>query len=262
MIIIKIGGSALTVKDADKPTLDEENLERIAGELSAYNDDMIIVHGAGSYGHIYAKKYGIGDVISNVNDHLYKLEGVCRTQASVQLLNYMVCEKLQEKGIPAIGMKPSAYMTTNNKRIDMCDTGLIRKYLDNGFVPVLYGDAVLDNNDYMKYAIISGDQIITYLAEDLNADRVILSSDVDGIYTDNPKTNPDAELLEVVTRDTDLKTTENENQADVTGGMYGKIRELLDLADHGIESLIINADKPGNIRLAVSGQKVKGTLIK
>ena len=174
----------------------------------------------------------------------------------------MVCEKLQEKGIPAIGMKPSAYMTTNNKRIDMCDTGLIRKYLDNGFVPVLYGDAVLDNNDYMKYAIISGDQIITYLAEDLNADRVILSSDVDGIYTDNPKTNPDAELLEVVTRDTDLKTTENENQADVTGGMYGKIRELLDLADHGIESLIINADKPGNIRLAVSGQKVKGTLIK
>ncbi len=262
MIIIKIGGSALTVKDADKPTLDEDNLERIAGELSAYNDDMIIVHGAGSYGHIYAKKYGIGDVISNVNDHLYKLEGVCRTQASVQLLNYIVCEKLQEKGIPAIGMKPSAYMTTNNKRIDMCDTGLIRKYLDNGFVPVLYGDAVLDNNDYMKYAIISGDQIITYLAEDLNADRVILSSDVDGIYTDNPKTNPDAELLEVVTRDTDLKTTENENQADVTGGMYGKIRELLDLADHGIESLIINADKPGNIRLAVSGQKVKGTLIK
>ena len=262
MIIIKIGGSALTVKDADKPTLDEDNLERIAGELSAYNDDMIIVHGAGSYGHIYAKKYGIGDVISNVNDHLYKLEGVCRTQASVQLLNYMVCEKLQEKGIPAIGMKPSAYMTTNNKRIDMCDTGLIRKYLDNGFVPVLYGDAVLDNNDYMKYAIISGDQIITYLAEDLNADRVILSSDVDGIYTDNPKTNPDAELLEVVTRDTDLKTTENENQADVTGGMYGKIWELLDLADHGIESLIINADKPGNIRLAVSGQKVKGTLIK
>ncbi|MDY2744969.1 MAG: isopentenyl phosphate kinase [Methanosphaera sp.] len=262
MIIIKIGGSALTVKDADKPTLDEDNLERIAGELSAYNDDMIIVHGAGSYGHIYAKKYGIGDVISNVNDHLYKLEGVCRTQASVQLLNYMVCEKLQEKGIPAIGMKPSAYMTTNNKRIDICDTGLIRKYLDNGFVPVLYGDAVLDNNDYMKYAIISGDQIITYLAEDLNADRVILSSDVDGIYTDNPKTNPDAELLEVVTRDTDLKTTENENQADVTGGMYGKIRELLDLADHGIESLIINADKPGNIRLAVSGQKVKGTLIK
>lgn len=262
MIIIKIGGSALTVKDADKPTLDEDNLERIAGELSAYNDDMIIVHGAGSYGHIYAKKYGIGDVISNVNDHLYKLEGVCRTQASVQLLNYMVCEKLQEKGIPAIGMKPSAYMTTNNKRIDMCDTGLIRKYLDNGFVPVLYGDAVLDNNDYMKYAIISGDQIITYLAEDLNADRVILSSDVDGIYTDNPKTNPDAELLEVVTRDTDLKTIENENQADVTGGMYGKIRELLDLAGHGIESLIINADKPGNIRLAVSGQKVKGTLIK
>ena len=87
MIILKIGGSAITKKDAQEPTIDEVNLDRIAQEVSAYNDDMVIVHGAGSYGHIYAKKFGIGDVISNVNDHLYKLEGVCRTQASVQLFN-------------------------------------------------------------------------------------------------------------------------------------------------------------------------------
>lgn len=262
MIILKIGGSALTVKDASKPTIDEVNLNRIAKEVSAYNDDMIIVHGAGSYGHIHAKKFGIGDVISNVNDHLYKLEGVCRTQASVQLLNYMVCEKLHENGVPAIGMKPSAFIETNNKRIAVCDTTLIKKYVDNGFVPVLYGDAVLDQNDYFKYAIISGDQIITYLALKLKANRVILSSDVDGIYTDNPKISPDAKLIDIVTKDTKLLLTDNDNQADVTGGMSGKINELLELASKGIQSQIINAQTPGNIELAVSGQEVKGTVIK
>ena len=262
MIILKLGGSALTIKDADKPTIDEINLDRIAQEISYYNDDMIIVHGAGSYGHIHAKKYAIGEKITNTEEKLFKIEGLSHTQASVQLLNYIVVKKLQEKGIPAIGIKPSSFIMTENKRISLCDTTIVQRYVDEGFVPVLYGDAVLDLNDEIKFAIISGDQIITYFARQLRADKVILSSDVDGIYTDNPKTNPNAKLIDIVTKDTKLSLTDNENQADVTGGMAGKIRELLELADYGIESIIINAEKEGNLRAAVSGEKVRGTLIK
>lgn len=262
MIILKLGGSALTIKDADIPTIDEVNLDRIAQELSSYNDDLVIVHGAGSYGHIYAKKYAIGDKIANVQENLYKKEGFCKIQASMQVMNYLLVEKLQEKGIPAIGIKPSSFIITENKRISSCDTSVIKRYLDEGFVPVLYGDAVLDYNDDIKFAIISGDQIITYMAKQLKADKVILSSDVDGIYTDNPKTNPEAKLIDIVTKNTILTLTENENQADVTGGMAGKISELLELADDGIESLIINAEKAGNLQKAVSGEEVKGTLIK
>lgn len=262
MMILKIGGSALTVKDAKKPTIDEINLERIADEISYYDDDMIIVHGAGSYGHIHAKKYAIGEEILNSEENQYKIEGLSRIQASVQLLNYMFVEKLIEKGIPAVGIKPSSFVMTDNHRISVCDTSIIRRYIDEGFVPVFYGDAVLDLNDAIKFAILSGDQITTYLAKEMKADRVILSSDVDGIYTDNPKTNPNAELMDIVTKDSKVTLTENKNQADVTGGMAGKINELLTLAEEGIESLIINAEKEGNIRAAVSGQKVKGTLIK
>lgn len=262
MIIIKIGGSALTKKDADTPTLDENNLGRIAEELSYYNDDMIIIHGAGSYGHIYAHDYKIGDPITNANEHLRKIEGVCKTQTSVQYLNYQVCKKLQQKGIPAIAIKPSTFIITNNKRIAVCDTTIIKQYLENGFVPVLYGDAVLDMDEEIKFAIISGDQIITYLAEDLKAKKVILATDVDGIYTDNPKTNPDAKLIDEVTNNTILTLTSNENMADVTGGMEGKIRELLKLAESNIQSQIINGQTPGNIQKAVSGEKLKGTTIK
>ncbi len=262
MMIIKLGGSALTIKDATEPTIDEVNLDRIAEELSYYSDDMVIVHGAGSYGHIHAKKYAIGDKITNAQENLYKIEGLSRTQASVQLLNYIVVTKLQQRGIPAIGVKPSSFIITENKRIAVCDTGIIERYINEGFVPVLYGDAVLDLNDDIKFAILSGDQIITYFANALKADKVILSSDVDGIYTDNPKTNPDAKLIDIVTKDTQLSLTENEDRADVTGGMAGKINELLELAENGIESLIINAETPGNLKKAVSGKEVKGTLIK
>ena len=262
MMIVKLGGSALTIKDAKEATVDEENLDRIAEEVSNYNDDMVIVHGAGSFGHILAKKYAIGNKITNAQDNLFKIEGLSLTQSSMQLLNYRVVSKLQEKGIPAIGIKPSTFIVTENQRITLCDTSVVKRYVDEGFVPVLYGDAVLDKNEDIKFAIISGDQLITYFAKALKADKVILSSDVDGIFTDNPKTNPDAKLLDVVTKDTQLTLTENKNQVDVTGGMAGKIRELLDLADEGIESIIINAEKEGNLELAVSGKEVKGTIIR
>lgn len=262
MMIVKLGGSALTIKDANEPTVDETNLNRIAEEVSNYNEDMVIVHGAGSFGHILAKKYGIGGKITNAQENLFKIEGLSLTQSSMQLLNYYVVSKLQEKGIPAIGIKPSSFIITENQRITVCDTNIVKRYVNEGFVPVLYGDAVLDLNEDIKFAIISGDQLITYFAKALKADKVILSSDVDGIFTDNPKTNPDAKLIEVVTKDTQLTLTENENQADVTGGMAGKIRELLELADEGIESMIINAEKEGNLESAVSGKEVKGTIIK
>ncbi|MBE6493753.1 MAG: isopentenyl phosphate kinase family protein [Methanosphaera stadtmanae] len=262
MIILKIGGSALTIKDANKPTIDEINLDRIVKEISVYNQDMIIVHGAGSYGHIYATEYSIGSKIENEEDNTAKIEGFCKTQSSVQLLNNIFCSKLQELGVPAIGLQASSFITTLDKRIDNCNLDVIKEYLKKGFVPVLYGDPVLDHNDEIKYAILSGDQIITYLAEKLNPNKVILSSDVDGIYTDNPKTNPNAKLIDIVTKDTKLSLTDDKNQADITGGMAGKVNELLNLAKYGIESQIINAEKPGNIELAVSGQKVKGTIIK
>ena len=41
-----------------------------------------------------------------------------------------------------------------------------------------------------------------------------------------------------------------------------EIQELLKLAENNIQSQIINAQTPGNIQKAVSGQNVKGTIIK
>ena len=48
---------------------------------------------------------------------------------------------------------------------------------------------------------------------------------------------------------------------DVTGGMKGKIMELLDLADWGIDSVIFNAAKEGNIGRAIMGEHV-GTRVR
>lgn len=262
MIILKLGGSVITKKEAKDPTIDHDNLNRIAEEIGSSSfDKLIIIHGAGSFGHPFARKYFIGSSIKNEDDLNYKKLGFSITQSWVKKLNTIVCESLRENGVLSLSIQPSSFIITKNKRIYSCDLTLIKKYLDLGFVPVIYGDVVLDMDETIKMCVLSGDQIIQYLGENLKPQRVILGSDVDGIYTKNPKKYPDAELIETVTSCEDL-SAEGSLNVDVTGGMKGKLRELLDLAEIGVESEILNACRRGFIKRALGHQKGIGTIVK
>jgi isopentenyl phosphate kinase len=262
LIILKLGGSVITKKEAKEPTIDYDNLNRISSEIASSSfDKLIIVHGAGSFGHPFARKYEIGSKIKDEDDFNYKKNGFCITHSWVKKLNSIVCNSLREKGVLAVSIQPSSFVTTKNKRIYSCDLNLINKYLDLGFVPVIYGDVVMDMNESIKICVLSGDQIIQYFGENLKPDRVILGSDVDGIYTKDPKKYPDAELMEIVTSNENL-STEGSLNVDVTGGMNGKLRELIKLAEIGVESEILNACKKGFIKKALNNQKGIGTIVK
>jgi len=78
-VILKLGGSAITDKGAYEGIVKEADLLRIAREVSGFKGKMIIVHGAGSFGHIYAKKYGL--------DRTFDPEGAIVTHESVKKLD-------------------------------------------------------------------------------------------------------------------------------------------------------------------------------
>ena len=239
MIILKIGGSILTEKDSAEPKVDYDNLNRIAEEIreSLYAeeisndlmDGLVIVHGAGSFGHPPAKKYQIGEPFE-MKDYLEKRIGFAEVQNEVKKLNSIICESLIAHGIPCIAIPPSSFITSHNKRIYDFDLDLLKVYLREGFVPVLFGDVVID--DEVKIAVISGDQILH-----------------------------DAVHIDEVNSIDDIKFLESTTNVDVTGGMVGKVKELLDLADYGISSEIINANEEGAIAKALQGMKVNGTKI-
>ena len=262
MIILKIGGSILTNKDSEISEVDAASLKRIASEIKASLDNspkqVIIVHGAGSFGHPPAKKHRIGE---EFDKSLYpqKRLGFCEIQNEVKKLNMFICEAFIREGLPAVALPASSFITATDKRITDGNLDVFKNYLSKGFVPVIYGDVVLDNK--LEFCVISGDQLIQYLAKNLNPDRVILGTDVDGVYSKNPKTNDDAIFFEKFTSLEDLDTLEGTTNVDVTGGMVGKIKELLFLADLGIESKIINAEVEGNIFKVLENEEVKGTII-
>lgn len=262
MIILKIGGSSLTNKDSSKSEVNSDSLKRIALEIKSSLDnsakELIVVHGAGSFGHPPAKKYKIGEVFDK-SEYPQKRIGFCETQNAVKKLNMYVCEAFIEQGLPVVAIPASSFMTATNKRITHGDLDSFNKYLEKGFIPVIYGDVVLD--DELEFCVISGDQLIQYLAMNLNPNQVILGTDVDGVYNKNPKTHDDAIFFDKLSSLEELDAFEGTTNVDVTGGMIGKIKELLYLADLGIESKIINAEVEDNIFKVLENEDVKGTVI-
>ena len=262
MFILKIGGSILTNKDATESEVDSESLKRIAGEIKASLDnsfkELIIVHGAGSFGHPPAKEYKIGEKFDK-SEYPQKRIGFCKTQNAVKKLNMLICEAFINEGVPVVAIPASSFMTAANKRITEGKLDAFKKYLNKGFIPVIYGDVVLDSE--LEICVISGDQLIQYLAMNLNPDCVVLGTDVDGVFNKNPKTHDDAIFFDRFSSLEDLDTLEGTTNVDVTGGMVGKIKELLYLADLGIESKIINAEVKDNIYKVLENEDVKGTVI-
>lgn len=253
MRILKLGGSVVTHKDQDY-TAHIENIRRLSKEIAeASTYPLVIVHGGGSYGHPHAKKYGIADGFKDES----QLIGFSGTHQAMVELNKIIVDALIAEGVPAFSLSASSMIQTDGKRLNDFDSFLVQKYIDLGLVPVLYGDAVLDKEQ--GFAILSGDQLIAKLALAFNPEEVIFGSDVDGIFTDNPKLHTDAELIENVSVSNPEAKVGDTTHTDVTGGMLGKLSEAAEIVKAGSDVFLLNAFKPGRVKSALLGEKVIGT---
>lgn len=256
--ILKLGGSVITIKN--KPfTANKRAIARLAAEIKRADvDSLVLVHGGGSFGHPVAKEYRIDE---GYRDEL-QIMGFSQTHQAMTALNRLVVASLINHDIPAMDVQPSSCVVTKSGRIEVMETKPLAKLLEIGFVPVLYGDAVVDSAK--GFAILSGDQLASSLAVRFGAHRIIIGVDVDGLYSADPKTNLSAYLIEQITVE-ELKKLHHKigetNVADVTGGMPRKIMELTAAVEHGVPTTIVNAAKPNNIFRALKGGKVVGTTI-
>lgn len=254
--IIKIGGSVLTYKN-QIGTIKRKRLEKIADELKSYlekkNEKLLVVHGAGSFGHPLAKKYNISDPDSNKN-----ILGVGLTHVSMHHLSIMLCDSFLKRGLPVYPISSGSVLMQKGGRISSFKVDLIRKLLEKDIIPVLHGDVAIDEDT--QFSICSGDQIISYLSNKLPTKRILFLTDVDGVYTEDPKLSPNAELFRLLKkRDIQRVKFSTENyQVDVTGLMRGKLKEITKIKG---PVLVFNGNKNGNLLRALHGES-PGTLIR
>ena len=247
-VILKLGGSVITDKGADEGVVKEAVLLRIAREISEFRGKMIIVHGAGSFGHTYAKKYRL--------DTSFDREGVIITHESVKKLASRVVDALNRFEVRAVAVHPIGCTVCRKGRIESMYLDNIKLMLNTGFVPVLHGDVVMDLE--LGACVLSGDQIVPYLAKKLGITRLGLGSAEDGVLDKDGKPVPELtpenfENLKYYIR--------GSGSTDVTGGMLGKVQELLELSKTScITSYIFNAGKADNIYRFLNGESI-GTRI-
>ena len=255
---MKIGGSVITDKNGELAARTQV-IDRLADEVQKANvKNLVMVHGGGSFGHPTAQQYAIKEGFKNPSQVI----GFAQTHHFMTVLNGLVMDSLIMHDVPAVSVTASSCIITENGRIKCFGDTTLRIMLDIGVMPVLYGDAVVDSK--LGFTILSGDQLASVLATRFNGERIIMGVDVDGLYDADPKTEKNPNLLTHLTLDEAKKLHARLNKStlqDVTGGMFGKISELLPAIELGIPVFIVNATKPNVIYRVLKGEKVEGTLI-
>lgn len=252
MILIKAGGSAITDKGKDfTPRL--KVIENIAHQISQIDEDIILVHGGGSYGHPLAHEFSLHKGLT----HESQLPGVSQTRYSMTQLNQIVLSFFILNKTPAVAVQPSACFMCTNKRISHSFLEPVKKLLELQCIPVLYGDVVVDTEQ--GFCILSGDQIISYLTQEFDIEKVIFGLEIEGLYTKAPQKDG-AQLVTDITFD-ELESISGEETGDVTRGMKGKLQEIKIMGEKGIEVYLINITKEDTLLKAVNNKRV-GTRIK
>ena len=256
MLLVKLGGSVITVKSKYR-TLRGPDLSRLARELAAgAGPDTVLVHGAGSYGHILAAKHRLKEGAQDPD----QLAAVAQVQRDVRALDLKVLDALLRARLRPAAIPPSLVMRYHDGRLASFDVGPFRDYLMRQLLPVSFGDIVMDTK--RRFSIASGDDVILELAKLFRPDRVLFVADVDGVYTADPKRDKNATRLDVVDATSIEKIAlTSEAGQDVTGGLRGKLERMLTIAKHARDVRIINGLARGRLDSAVKGQDVVGTRV-
>lgn len=255
-IVIKIGSSSLQHKETGD--LDYTKIEVLVREICNLRNqgkDVILV----TSGAIAVGKKAIGlSRLEQEQGHL-GVKQACAAVGQAKLM--MIYQKIfaEYNQVAAQILMTKDTIVNNFNRENAKNT--FSELLNLGVVPV-----VNENDTVATYEIVIGDNdtlsaIVTGLT---GADLLILLSDIDGLYTDDPRTNPNAKFIEEVEKVTadHMNMGKKSTGSSVgTGGMNTKMVAAHIATNMGADMIIANSDDIRIIHRIMDGRKI-GTLFK
>ncbi len=132
--------------------------------------------------------------------------------------------------------------------------------LSYGVIPIVNENDTVAT-DEIKFG--DNDNLASLVASLVEAERLIILSDVDGLYTEDPKTHPDSKLIEYVEEITPELEAKAKGPGSMfgIGGMYSKLLAAKTALSHGITVHIVNGRKGGLLCFLMSGKQF-GTIFK
>ena len=254
-IVIKIGSSSLThVQTGEVNLMKIEKLVRVISDLRGQGKDVVLV----SSGAIAAGRQALG--------HHRKPDTLAEKQAFAavgQARLMMIYQKLfaEYNQTAAQVLLTKDTMVNDSSRYNAQNT--FDELLNLGTIPIVNENDTVSTSE-IPYVDSFGDndRLSAIVAALIGADLLILLSDIDGLYTDDPRENPEAGFISLVPEITPefLRMGKDTSGSDVgTGGMSAKLAAARIATDSGADMVIANGDQVDVILDIMSG-KEKGTL--
>lgn len=249
-IVVKVGTSSLTY-DTGKTNLKRiETLVRVLSDLMNMGNEIILVS-SGAIG-VGAGKIGLTEKPSDT-----------RQKQALAAIGQASLVAIYEKFFMEYGYSTGQVLLTkfvlDDEQRYISAQNAFNTMLGYNVIPI-----VNENDVISTYEIEFGDNdtLSAYVAKLVDADLLVILSDIDGFYDGNPSLET-SKIIPVIDEITDdiRKCAGGEGTRRGTGGMRTKLKAAEIVCSCGTDMIITNGDKPENLYKIINGEQV-GTLFK
>lgn len=252
-IVVKIGSSSLHHENSGRLNLIKmEKLVRELCDIKNQGTDVCLV----SSGAIAVGRKVIG-IQERPKDLATKQACAAVGQARLMMVYQRLFGEYSQIASQILMTKSTMVNTVSRENAKNCFDELFRM----GIIPIVNENDTISTHE-MQFG--DNDSLSAVVASLTEADLLILLSDIDGLYTDDPHTNPDAVLIERVDDlgEDYLNMAKDSTGSDVgTGGMSTKLKAAQIAMASGADMIIANGKDVGILHQIFEGN-FKGTLFK
>jgi glutamate 5-kinase len=241
-IVIKIGSSLVAARGSG---LRSDRIDRVAEEVAAIKEgrDLLLVSSGAIVSGI--EKLGLKTYPKRLP---VKQAAAAVGQSRLMWAYERAFERLQQK----VAQVLLTHQDLADRRRFLNSRHTLTALLEFGVIPIINENDTV-SVDEIRFG--DNDTLAAQVAHLVDADLLIILSDVDGLFDEDPRRNPSATLVSLVSEITpDIERRAGDSSSfEGTGGMASKVQAAKKVGEYGVATLIINGEKPGLLPAVFDG---------
>ena len=254
-IVVKVGTSTLTYENGKINLRRVDTLSKVLSDLRNSGHDIVLVS-SGAIG-VGVGKLGLEQRPSSTREkQALAAIGQCE-------LMFMYDKFFSEYNNTVAQVLLTKFSVDNDhKKENVLNT--FNTLLSMGIIPIVNENDTVAIDELEGNNFGDNDMLSAIVSTLVNADTLVILTDIDGLYTDNPRINKDAVHIDVVEEITDeiMHMANGSGSNRGTGGMATKLKAAKYVTDAHIDCVVVNGDNPEVLYEIFEDGKQVGTLFK
>lgn len=230
-VVIKVGTSSLTHKSGHLNVRKVETMCKVLSDLKNAGNEIILVSSG-------AIAMGVGKLSMAERPTDVPTKQAMAAVGQCELM--YIYDKLFSEYNHTVAQILITMDDIKSERRHTNFQNTMNRLLELGTLPIINEN---DTVSFEEFGIGDNDTLSAFVAVSINADLLILLSDIDGLYTADPHKDPNAKLIPVIEKidDSVISIAGGAGSARGTGGMKTKISAAMTVTENGTDMIITNA---------------------